>query len=241
MNTIFISSFFILQTYTRVIKRDTQSEPHHVIKWSYTADELRSMTSEKIEEEKKIIEQVVNVPDLKCTFDNIVAPLIRKVENEMTYFSYYLYLLENVAPEKEIRQVSAECFSEIDEFNYNNVWTNKDIYDKILRVKRNIYTFRAKQLRSDEDKRLLDNLINEFRVSGLDLSDEESEKLNDLDMKIADLEYAFTDCIYEGKLLIYINFFLLKYIYIYYMYINCNNFYFYNIKMKLPFHLLKKN
>jgi len=181
------------------------------------------MTSKKIEEEKKIIEQVVNVPDLKCSFDNIVAPLIRKVENEMTYFSYYLYLLENVAPEREIRQVSAECYSEIDEFNYNNVWTNKDIYDKILRVKRNIYTFRAKQLRSDEDKRLLEKLINEFRVSGLDLSDEESEKLNDLDMKIGELEYAFTDCIYEGKLLIY-KMYIIFLFFIILIYINCNKF-----------------
>ncbi|OUM68468.1 hypothetical protein PIROE2DRAFT_58029 [Piromyces sp. E2] len=199
LNIIFIISLFIIQSYTHTIKTDSKTKPHHVINWSYTSDELKNITLQKIEEEKEIIEQVLNVPDLKCSFENVVVPLISKIENEMTFFSYYLYLLENVAPEKEIRHTSAECYSEIEEFNYNNVWTNKKIYEKILRVKRNINSYRVKQLRSDEDKRLLEKLINEFKVVGLDLSEAESEKLSELDMKIGDLEYTFTDCIYEDN------------------------------------------
>ncbi|ORX61212.1 zincin [Piromyces finnis] len=197
LNILFISSLFILKSFTRTIY--PKQEPHHVINWSYTADELRELTSQKIEEEKKIIEEIENVSDSKSSFENVIAPLINKIENEMTYFSYYLYLLENVAPEKEIRRVSAECYYEIEDFHYDNVWTNKNLYKKILKVRRNILTYRVKQLRSDEDQRLMEKLIKEFSAAGLDLSEEDSEKLNNLNSQITDLEYAFTDCIYEDE------------------------------------------
>ncbi|ORX64607.1 zincin [Anaeromyces robustus] len=199
LNIVFIFSLFIFKSFSLIIKNDSTTTPHHIINWSLNADELRNITLQKIEEEKYIIEEIEQIPELECSFENVVVPLIDKVENEITFYSYYFYLLENVAVEKEIRQISAECYSEIEEFNYFNIWTNKNIFDKILAVKTNISNNIAKQLINDEDKRLLEQLINEFHIAGLDLSDADSEKLNELDMKIGNLEYAFTDCIYEDE------------------------------------------
>eukprot|EP00833_Pecoramyces_ruminatium_P003857 jgi/Orpsp1_1/1177889/evm.model.c7180000063223.2 len=196
LNHVFIISTFILKSFTYRLN-NYSSEPHHVINWSPTTDELKNITLQKIEEEKEIIEQIENIPDTQCTFENVVVPLITKVENEMTFYDYSCYLLQNVAPEREIRRAAAECYSSIEEYSYNNVWMNEKIYKKILAVQNNINTYKAKSLRNAEDKRLLENLIKEFRMSGLGLSEVDSQKLAELDMKIGNLEYEYTDCIYE--------------------------------------------
>eukprot|EP00833_Pecoramyces_ruminatium_P002306 jgi/Orpsp1_1/1176338/evm.model.c7180000057245.1 len=203
INILIIFACLILKAYTFLIggkkQYKTTPEAYHIINWSHSADELRNITLLKIDEEKALFEEIEALDDSKCTFDSVIVPLIRKVENEMTYYSYYLYLLENVAPEKEIRKVSSECYSKIEEFNYANFWNNEKIYQKIAKVNENIKKRKAKAPKNAEDKRLLSKLLGEFESTGFSLSEKDSETLMELDMKIGDLEYAFTDCIYEDE------------------------------------------
>jgi len=108
-----------------------------------------------------------------------------------------LEFLANVAVDKEVRYAADDSYYAISSFESEKIRTNKNLYHKIEMVNENIKKGRYKAPKNEEDKRLLDQINQEFKSSGIDLPAEQSEELVNLENRYTELVSDIFRCIAE--------------------------------------------
>eukprot|EP00833_Pecoramyces_ruminatium_P000651 jgi/Orpsp1_1/1174683/evm.model.c7180000050955.1 len=167
------------------------------IKWSYTAEEISGITEKIIAEETRIIQQIEAVPDEECSFENVIEVLGRKIENELDAIKSSIEFLYSVSPYQEIRFASDDSYYTINSFESENIKSNKNLFHKVAMVVENINANKFPAPENPEDKRLLDQVYQEFLASGAALSDEDAQQLMELENNYQTLVSDIFNCIAE--------------------------------------------
>jgi len=172
------------------------------LNWTYTAEDLKKLTEKIIEDGKKISKQIEEIPDDECSFESVIVPIGRKMENEVDAIESNIDFFQHISPNKDIRDASAECSLKLQEFGIE-LSMNKKVYQKVAKVIENIKNGKFKAPENPEDKRLLEKIDLDYRRDGLALPDNKLDELKELKKKLTNLSIEFSRCIGEGELLLY--------------------------------------
>jgi len=200
-------------------------ENYYRIDWStYTVDKINSLTDQIIEDETKIIKEIESIPDEKCSFESVIFKMVREIEDEKDFLISSLSFLQKVSPNAEIRDASSESSYKIESFQNENIAGNSVLNQKIAKAIENIANGLFAEPENLEDKRLLDSIRNEVRLSNHSLED--TRRYSKLKNQIYEDANAFMDCIYDGNYSFFFFFFFFFniefYHYITYKYIIIN-------------------
>jgi len=173
-------------------------ENYYRIDWStYTVDKINSLTDQIIEDETKIIKEIESIPDEKCSFESVIFKMVREIEDEKDFLISSLSFLQKVSPNAEIRDASSESSYKIESFQNENIAGNSVLNQKIAKAIENIANGLFAEPENLEDKRLLDSIRNEVRLSNHSLED--TRRYSKLKNQIYEDANAFMDCIYDGN------------------------------------------
>jgi len=168
------------------------------LNWTYTAEDLKKLTEKIIEDGKKISKQIEEIPDDQCSFESVIVPIGRKMENEVEAIESNIDFFQHISPNKDIRDASAECSLKLQEFGIE-LSMNKKVYQKVAKVIENIKNGKFKAPENPEDKRLLEKIDLDYRRDGLALPDDKLDELKELKKKLTNLSIEFSRCIGEDK------------------------------------------
>jgi len=98
-----------------------------------------------------------------------------------------LELIHMVSPLEEVRAVGTQCSQELQKFYVDVISSNKKLYNTLKE-----YAEKAqKDNLTKEEQYFLDEMLADFKRAGLDLPDEELQKVVELQKKLAELETQF--------------------------------------------------
>jgi len=155
--------------------------------------DYRQMTGEQVMQEAKqliqdckvIYDRVGSVKPSDVNFDNILAPLL-DVDRDSYTRGVTLQVAGMVALSQEVRDSSSEAEKLMDEFSVE-MSMRKDIFDNLVAFSG---TGEAANLKP-ELKRYLDKMIIEGKRNGLNLAEEEREKVKIIKKRISELGVNF--------------------------------------------------
>ncbi|PVV00158.1 hypothetical protein BB559_000078 [Furculomyces boomerangus] len=155
--------------------------------------EIQDVVEKLIKQGKAINDQIASVPLTEVSFENVIAPLAIDSNQSMVDYSKVTFL-QHVSSSREIRDASMEAEKKLEEFDIE-CRMRKDVYRVVKAL------FDAKEKWSDlssEDKRLLTKTELSYRRDGLNLSQEDSDKLMVLKKRISELSILYGRNISEG-------------------------------------------
>ncbi|OLY81524.1 Thimet oligopeptidase [Smittium mucronatum] len=161
--------------------------------YNITIDEINLKVSELIEKGKSVHDQVASIPIQDVTFDNVIVPLATYENESMVDYSTITFL-QHVSPDKSLRDASMEAEKKLEDFQID-CQMRRDVYKVVEALFLNKKSW---ENRCHEDKRLLDKMELSFRRNGLDLSDDDLEKLMSVKKKLSELSITFGRNIAEG-------------------------------------------
>lgn len=98
-----------------------------------------------------------------------------------------LELIHMVSPEEEVRTIGTQCSQELQKFYVDLISSNKKLYNLLKE-----YAEKAQEDNlTKEEQYFLDEMLGDFKRSGLDLPDEHLRKVVELQKKLADLSTQF--------------------------------------------------
>ena len=118
------------------------------------------------------------------TFENTILALENSSEHLDTASSIYYHLFSAEAGE-ELESLSEEISGLLAKFS-NDLYLNKDLFEKILHVDNN------SSGNSKEEQRLIKVYLRKFIRNGADLNDEDKDKLREIDSKLSALSPKFS-------------------------------------------------
>ncbi|OUM61065.1 hypothetical protein PIROE2DRAFT_45620 [Piromyces sp. E2] len=162
--------------------------------WSYTADEINTITANFISNQETIVNEILSVKDEECSFENVIFPLVRKLEDETDFLKSAMTFLQNVSTDKSVRAASSNAEYSLSSVNYLN---NPAVLQKISKAIENIDNGKVATPVHPEDLRIIDTFHK--AALNLNLDPEVSNKINELEMKIIENADSIMDCIYDGQ------------------------------------------
>eukprot|EP01084_Bolivina_argentea_P115611 205570_1 len=148
---------------------------------------LKSLANEIEKEVTNVMDQVAAITDPeKLTTKNVLVPLI-KLDQKMSGVHNTVTFLQNVSPDKAVRDASNEAEIKLSKFNVE-VSMRKDVY-KVLKA----YSEKIdKSTLSAEWQRYLEHELRDYRRAGLDLDDENHEKVKKIKKRMSELSSKFS-------------------------------------------------
>lgn len=163
----------------------------------HSAQEIEARTQEYLADEKKAIDALIAIPTDKRTFANTIQELDRidSLSNLVTWV-HMLCLLEQVSPVAEIRKAAHEAINTAQEFFVDNISKNRNLY---LAIKAYADENAAKEELTEVQRYALDELMKDFKRSGLDLPDDRLAHVRELSKKLSKQLMQFDTNISEDK------------------------------------------
>ncbi|MGA9530961.1 MAG: M3 family metallopeptidase [Candidatus Babeliales bacterium] len=137
---------------------------------------------------KKTVTDITLIPNEQRTFENTVYALDMLLERSPLAVAHRVFsLLEMVSPLKDVQEEAHKAALAIQKFFIEQIMHNKKVYEAIA------YCEEQKDLlcHSDEQRYFLQELVKEFKRNGMELSEEERNKVEKLRTKIAELAQEF--------------------------------------------------
>ncbi|ORY07566.1 zincin [Neocallimastix californiae] len=198
MNILLILFTLAILISLSATKNNTEYDIIELIDWSvYNKEGIKEKANDYILFESKIIDEIENIPDEKCSFDSVIVPIGRYIQDKINSIKLIIDFLKYVPTDNDIREVATEALFEIEKFENDNYKNNKIIFHKISKVLENIKTGLFDEPEDHEDKALLNKIFKDFKKRGLGLSKEDSDELNNLKKRLSDLTNDFNQCLNE--------------------------------------------
>ena len=145
-------------------------------------DELKEKVLNQIEENKKTVEELLKIENK--TYENFVKPyqIIHVKLNE--YFSPVSHL-NYVKNSPKTQEVYTSLLPIITEY-----YTNLGQDERLYRSFKEIYE-REKESLNQEQKKVLEDAIKEFELSGVGLSEEKRKRVKEINIKLSQLQNQF--------------------------------------------------
>ncbi|KAJ3006067.1 UNVERIFIED_CONTAM: hypothetical protein HDU68_004291, partial [Siphonaria sp. JEL0065] len=171
-----------IETFDNAV-RATEKSLFVRLRHNLTKEAIESLADECIARSKEINDGVAAVEDGKHTFENTVLPF--SIEDQLltpliTSFDFP----QHVSTNKELRDASSAAETKFSAFNVDS-GMRKDVFASLQK-----YAAKKEPL-PEEDQRLLDRLIRDFKRNGLDLSQEAQTRITEIKKEISELGIQF--------------------------------------------------
>lgn len=202
-----VETEYVTEYITEAATHDENTEfegENYIARWDYTPEEILRLVEDIKNEETKIIKQIEQVPDDECSFETVIYPIGRKIENIMEAYRGNLNILEKVATDKNVRDTAYDAQVQLDTFEMENISGNKIIQQKILKVAENIANGKFKAPTHPEDIKFYQSMTEKTNSNDA----EKQAEIFKLEMRANQLAQDIMNCIDEGKyikIIIYIN------------------------------------
>ncbi|KIJ13498.1 hypothetical protein PAXINDRAFT_163685 [Paxillus involutus ATCC 200175] len=157
--------------------------------WQHTVEEVDRLTTEALEKNKRVSDDVVKLPDDKLDFDNLA---LANAEAELDIAVEPLSFYQNVSTNKELRDASTKAEERSRKFA-NQESMREDLYQAKVTAEENLRKTGAWEKLSAEQKRLVEKMVLDGKRAGLALEKKEDrEKLKVLKDELSDACLKFT-------------------------------------------------
>ncbi|PJZ85371.1 M3 family metallopeptidase [Leptospira harrisiae] len=137
---------------------------------------------EKMESNKKFIQSLLN--NDKPTFQNFVKPY-QRIQTELSDLVTEISHLNSVKNSDESQTIYSRLLPKLSEY-YTDLGQNEDIFSAFLKIQS------AETSLSSEAKKVLENEIRDFRLSGVGLEKKTKEELKQIVIRLSDLSNQFS-------------------------------------------------
>ncbi|KAH8923278.1 Metalloprotease [Atractiella rhizophila] len=158
------------------------SPPQAPPRWNHSVDEIEKLASEVISKSTATLDKIASLKPEDCTFSSVVLPLAfdqAELESKLCPLDFY----QNVSESEEIRDASTEVERKIRDHELVST-LRKDVYRALKNAEKNTDVEKLDK----ESSRLMEKLLLERKRMGLDLEDEQLEKLKTLQKELNELE-----------------------------------------------------
>ncbi|KAG6380319.1 hypothetical protein JVT61DRAFT_8428 [Boletus reticuloceps] len=157
--------------------------------WQHTVEDIERLTTEALAKDKKISDDIVQLPEDQLGFDNLaLANTEATFDIAIEPLSFY----QNVSTDKAIRDVSTKSEERARKYA-NQESMREDLYKVKVTAAANLRKTGAWDALSAEQKRLVDKMLLDGKRAGLGVeSKEEREKLKRLKDDLSDACLKFT-------------------------------------------------
>ena len=145
---------------------------------------IASLTNEIEAEIKNVMDGIANLKDSEVTTQNVLLPLIQ-CDQRLSGIENSVCFLQNVHPSQSVRDASNEAQVQLSKFGVE-ISMRKDVYNVIKKYAQN----NTEELHP-EWQRYLDFLLRDYKRTGLDLDDENYEKIKAIKKKMSELSSTF--------------------------------------------------
>jgi len=156
----------------------------------HTPAELHERVEHYMVQAREMINAIVAVPDDQRTFENTAMAFDRLVtQSNIARMQSVVYLLETVHPDDALRGAAHEALSRISAFIVDNISGNVALCQALKAYADG--NAQQEEL-NDEQRYFLQETLNDFKRSGLDLPEKERAKVRALKKELADLTSAYS-------------------------------------------------
>lgn len=155
-----------------------------------SAEDIKSRTELYVQETKRDLSSFIAIPDDKRTWHNTVLEFDRicSLSNLATWGSV-LCLFEQVSPDESIRNAAHEALKVVQAFLVDEISANKPLYNALKAYAQG----NALKESLDETQRyILKDIIDDYVRAGLDLPEEQLEKVRQIKKELANLSLEFS-------------------------------------------------
>ena len=156
------------------------------LNFGLSANEIRDQTADLLKRSRSAIDLIAQVPLNESTFTSVIKPLAlmeSEFSTEITKFNFPQY----VSTVKEVREACVESTKLIDQFQIEK-GMRVDLFKTVKSA--------SEKLSGDldpESKRLVEKMLLEFELNGLNLDDNQRVELKKFREKLADLEVQYSN------------------------------------------------
>ncbi|KIJ66993.1 hypothetical protein HYDPIDRAFT_174274 [Hydnomerulius pinastri MD-312] len=157
--------------------------------WQNTVEEIDKLTTEALEKNKKVTDEIVKLPADQLGFDNLA---LATAEAEFDIALEPLAFYQNVSTNKDLRDASTKAEERQRKFA-NQESMREDIYQAKVTAEANLRKSGAWEKLSAEQKRLVEKLVLDGKRAGLALEKkEDKDRLKGLKDELSDACLKFT-------------------------------------------------
>ena len=159
--------------------------------------EIKRQTGPYLGQTRKAIEAIIAIPDKQRTFSNTAKALDDLTARSNVVIKEGAFAVtEYLYPDKEMRDVAHNAVLKISDFFVENVSTNKKLYQAFKAyVEGNAKTENL----NDEQRYYLQEVMDDFKRAGLDLPDDQLEKVKTIKKELTKLAQEFDRNIAEDN------------------------------------------
>jgi thimet oligopeptidase len=159
--------------------------------------EIKQQTGPYLDQSIKAIEAIFDIPADKRTFQNTAKALDDIVARSNIVIKEGAFAVtEYLHPDKEMRDVAHDAVLKISNFFVDNVSNNKQLYQAF---KAYVEGNAKKENLTDEQRYYLQEVMDDFKRAGLDLPDEQLEKIKLIKKELSKLSQEFDRAIAEDN------------------------------------------
>jgi thimet oligopeptidase len=165
--------------------------------FSVRAQDIPVLTQRYIDQAKEQIQAIIALPDEQRTFANTMLAFDRMgIISNIDLFGAVCGVLKEVSPNEVIRNATREAIMQLSNFSVDWISGNVALYKALKAYAQG--NGKTEILRDDE-RYFLDETMKEFKRAGLDLPEEQLEKVKQLKKELIDLSLAFSSNIANEK------------------------------------------
>ncbi len=155
-----------------------------------TAQEIAQKTEKCIQEGKKLIKKIIDVPGVERNFENTALTFDRLGRDSgIDPFGSACAVLKEVSPQEDIRKAASDALKKLSEFEVDWIAGNVDLYKAFKEYAQN--QAQAEELR-DNQRYFVDETMKGFKRAGLELPEQTREKVKKIQKELVDLGLAFS-------------------------------------------------
>ena len=151
-----------------------------------TTDILDSVLSIYISQTKKLNTKILNLDKTKLSWLTLVQP---SIDINDTYIISAFIQMKQFHPDEKIREHANNISTKLEQFSIENNM-RKDIYNIVKYYYNNQYKIEQTKL-SEEQKSYIEDIIKNYKHSGLDLPDDQYNKLKNIKKEISQLSSQY--------------------------------------------------
>jgi thimet oligopeptidase len=152
-----------------------------------TVEEFKKRVKQTLEKTGKGIETIIAIPALQRTFENTIEAIDR-TNAHLSIMGKIAWTLQNLSPDDAIRAATHQGMIDLQNFDVDMISNNVALYKAVKEYVD--HTGKSEQL-SSEEKRYLNDLIKKFEKNGLNLPEDQQEKVKEIKKELNRLSLEF--------------------------------------------------
>ncbi|KAI9298800.1 hypothetical protein K502DRAFT_310976 [Neoconidiobolus thromboides FSU 785] len=187
-NSIFSTPKTILQ---HIDNLSTEPLEDSLLYFDLTASQIECLTQDIIDTSQQILDQISVLKPEECNSETVISKLADLETWTTTYTSSCTFPMY-ISKDKEVRQACSKAYQELSKHSIQSSM-RMDIYYAVCNAKKNMEVKEEMKKLSDEDKRYINKLLEDYHKLGFHLETEKRQLLSDTLVELSDLSNQFSN------------------------------------------------